>query len=58
MDLLLLLLLLLLSGSFLTRKVVLHHEEHVASQQPYVDMHCPAAKAHLLPVEEMAVARG
>ena len=34
------------------------HEEHVASQQPYVGVSCPAEKAHHFPVEEMAVARG
>ena len=41
----------------LARAVVLQ-EEHVTSQQPYVDERCPAEKAHRLPVEEMAVARG
>ena len=38
-------------------RVVVHQEEHVASQQSYVDMRCPAEKAHHLPVEEMIVAR-
>ena len=52
-------------GILLARAVVVHHREHVVSQQLYdymlsqqlyVDMHCPAQKAHHLPVEEMAVA--
>ena len=42
----------------LAGKGSLHHEEHVALQQPYVDVHCPAEKSHHLPVEEMAVAQG
>ena len=44
------------SGDLMAREVLAHHEEHVASQQPYVDVHCPAEKAHHLPVKEMAVA--
>ena len=28
----------------LLARAVLHHEEHVASQQPYMDMRCPAKK--------------
>ena len=39
-------------GILLARTVV-HHEEHVVSQQLYVDIYCPAEKAHHLPVEEM-----
>ena len=45
-------------GLLLARTVVVHHEEHVALQQSYVDVHCHSEKAHLLPVEEMAVAQG
>ena len=45
-------------GILLSRAVVVHHEEHVASQQPYVNVRCPTKKAHHLPDEEMAVARG
>ena len=41
----------------LVRVVVIHHEEHVASQQPYVDMRCIAEKAQHLPVAEMEVPR-
>ena len=40
-------------GFLLARRVVVHH---VASQQPYVNVRCPAEKAHHLLVEEMAVA--
>ena len=40
----------------LARAVVVHHEEQVALQQPFVDLLCPAEKAHHLPVEEMTVA--
>ena len=35
-------------------KVRVHHEEHVASQQQYVDVHCPAEKTYHFPVEEKA----
>ena len=42
-------------GILLARAVIVHHVQ-VASQQPYVDMHCPAEKAHHLPVQEMTVA--
>ena len=42
--------------SLLARAVVVHHEDNVASQQLYVDMRCPAEKAHHFPVEEMVVA--
>ena len=45
------------SRILLARAVVVHHEEHVALQQPYVGMRCPAEKAHRLPVKEMAEAR-
>ena len=45
-------------GILLVRTVVVHHEEHVAWQQPYVDLSCPAEKAHQLPVDEITVARG
>ena len=45
------------SGNLMARAVV-HHKEHIVSQQPYVDVHCPAEKAYHLPVEEMAVAWG
>ena len=45
-------------GLLLARAAVVHYEEHVASQQPYVDVRCPAENAHQLPVEEMEVARG
>ena len=31
-------------GILLARAVVVHQEEHVASQQPYVDVRCPAEK--------------
>ena len=41
----------------LARAVVLH-KDNIASQQLYVDVRCPAEKAHHLPVEEMPVARG
>ena len=41
-------------GILLVRTVV-HNEEHVVSQQPHVDVHWPAEKAHHLPIEEMAV---
>ena len=34
------------------------HEEHVASQQPYVDVGCYDEESPHLPVTEMAVARG
>ena len=39
------------------KAVVVHHEDHIASQQPYMDVHCPAEKTYL-PVKEMAVAQG
>ena len=39
-------------------KTVVHHEEHVAWQQPYVDVLCPTEKVHHHTVEEMAVAWG
>ena len=41
----------------LLARAVAHHKEHVALQQPYVDVHCSAEKAHHHPVEEMSVAR-
>ena len=46
------------SGDRTGRAVVVHHEEHVALQQPYMDVHCPAEKAHRLSVEEMTVTWG
>ena len=39
-------------------RAAVHHKEHSALQQPYVDVYCPAEKAHDLPVEEMSVERG
>ena len=41
----------------LAGEVIVHHEEHVALQQPYVDVHYPDEKPQYLPVEERAVAR-
>ena len=40
-------------GILLAKTIVVHHEEHVVLQQPYVDMRCPAEKAHHLTVEEV-----
>ena len=45
-------------GILLVRALLVHHEEHVALQQLYVDVRCPAEKACHLAVEEMVVARG
>ena len=42
-------------GFLLARAVVVHHEEHIASQQPYVDVRCPAAKAHHLPQRNYSI---
>ena len=33
------------------------YEEHIVMQQPYMDLHCPAEKAHHFLDQEMAVAR-
>ena len=41
----------------LARALVVHHEEHIASQQPYVDVRHPAEKSHHIPVEEITVTR-
>ena len=37
-------------GILLARAVVVHHKEHIALQQFYVGMCCPADKVHHLPV--------
>ena len=42
----------------LLARAVANHKEHVASQQPYVDVRCSAEKEHNLPDEEMTVTRG
>ena len=38
-------------SEFLLARAVVHHQEHVVSQQLYVDMRCPAEKAHDIPVK-------
>ena len=44
-------------GNFLARAVTVRHDEHIASEQPNVDVRCPAENLNHNPVKELQAAR-